>query len=79
MLGIESDITKRLAVFERNVLRRMFGGIKINENWGTRYNKELSQLFGDLDIISFVRISLLNWIGHVTRMGSTRTFKSSHQ
>jgi len=41
--------------------------------------KELLQLFGDLDIISFVRISLLNWICHVTRMNSTRKFKSSNQ
>jgi hypothetical protein len=29
------------------------------------YNIELIQLFGDLDIFSFVRISRLNWIGHV--------------
>jgi hypothetical protein len=27
----------------------MFGGIEINENWRQRYNKELMQLFGDLD------------------------------
>jgi len=25
------------------------------------------QLFGDLDILPFVRISQLNWIGHVNR------------
>jgi hypothetical protein len=30
------------------------------------------QLFGDLDVFSFVRISLLNWIGHVSRMDSKR-------
>jgi hypothetical protein len=30
------------------------------------------QLFGDLDILPFVRISRLNWIGHVNRMDSTR-------
>jgi len=30
------------------------------------------QLFGDLDILSFVRISQLNWIGHVNRMNSNR-------
>jgi len=34
------------------------------------------QLFGDLDIFSFVRISLLNWISHVNRMDSKR--KVSH-
>ena len=35
-------------------------------------NKELMQLFGDLDIFSFIRISHLNWIGHVKRMGNKR-------
>jgi hypothetical protein len=30
------------------------------------------QLFGDLDILLFVRISLLNWIDHVNRMDSKR-------
>jgi hypothetical protein len=29
---LNKDI-KRLSVFERKVLRRIFGGIKINENW----------------------------------------------
>jgi hypothetical protein len=32
----------------------MSGGIKVRENWRKRYNKELMQLFGDLDILSFV-------------------------
>jgi len=30
------------------------------------------QLFGDLDILSFVRISQLNWTGHVDRNGNKR-------
>jgi len=30
---LNNDIAKRLAIFERKVLRRMFGGIKANENW----------------------------------------------
>jgi hypothetical protein len=32
-LDIENGIAKWLAAFERKVLRRMFGGIKVNENW----------------------------------------------
>jgi hypothetical protein len=48
----------------------VFGGIKENENWRKRYNKELMQLFGLLGILSFVRISRLNWIGYVNRMDS---------
>jgi len=37
-----------------------------------RYDKELMQLFGDLGIFSFLRISQLNWIGLVNRMESKR-------
>jgi hypothetical protein len=37
-----------------------------------RSNNELLQLFGDLDILSLVRTSGLNWIGHVKRMNNTR-------
>jgi len=29
-------------------------------------------LFGDLDVLSFVRVGRLNWIGHVNRMDSKR-------
>jgi hypothetical protein len=42
-----------MAMFERKFLRRMSGGIKVNKNWRRWYNKELLQLFGDLDIFSF--------------------------
>jgi hypothetical protein len=37
--------------FERKILIRMFWGIKANEIWRKRYNKELMQLFGDLDTV----------------------------
>jgi hypothetical protein len=36
------------------------------------YNKELMQPFGDLDTLSFLRISRLNWTGHVNGMDSKR-------
>ena len=35
------------------------------------------QLFGVLGILSFVRRSRLNWIGHVNRMDIKRNVKSS--
>jgi len=50
---LNKDVAKWLAVFERKVLRRMFGRIKVNENWIKRYNKEVIQLFGDLDHFHF--------------------------
>jgi hypothetical protein len=30
---LNKDIAKCLAAFERNILRKVFGGIKVNENW----------------------------------------------
>jgi hypothetical protein len=35
------------------------------------------QLFGDVDILSFVRISQLNWIGHVNRMDCKRKVRKA--
>ena len=64
------DIAKLLvATCAGTVLRRMFGGIKVNENWRKPYNEELMQVFGDLDILSFVRISRFNWIACVKQNG----------
>jgi hypothetical protein len=63
--ALNEDIAKWLAAFERTVLRRMFGGIKVNENWRKRYNKELLQLFGDLGVLCFVRMCGLDLTGHV--------------
>jgi len=58
----------------------MSGGIKVNEDLRKRYNKELMQPFGGLDILSFVRlcllsyvtISWLNWIGHINIIHTKR-------
>ena len=81
--SLNKDVAKWLAAFGRKVLRRMFGGIKVNENWIKRSNKEVVQLFGDLDTLSFFIISRLIWIGHVNRTESKRkiikVFNNNHQ
>jgi hypothetical protein len=41
-LALNKDTAKRLAAFERKVLKRMFGGIKVHEYWRKLYNKELT-------------------------------------
>lgn len=65
---MNKDICKRIVAFQRKVLRRKFGEIKVNENWRKRYNKELMQMFGDLNALLFVKISRLICIFHVERM-----------
>jgi hypothetical protein len=72
--ALHKDVAKRGAAFEIKVVRRLLGGIRVNENWRKRSSKELMQLFVnlDVDILSFVRISRLNWIGHVNRLDRKR-------
>jgi hypothetical protein len=65
-----------VAAFQTNVLRRMSDRIKVNENWRKPNNEELIELFGNLNIFSFVKVRRPNWIGHVYRMGSNK--KVSH-
>jgi hypothetical protein len=55
-MELSSETGKQLAVFERKVLRKILGAIKINNCW-RRHNIELMQLYGDSDIVSFIRIT----------------------
>jgi hypothetical protein len=48
---MSSEISERLAVFERKVLRKILGALQINNYWRRRHNKELMLLYGDLDIV----------------------------
>jgi hypothetical protein len=50
----------------------MFGGITVNGIGRKGYNKKLIRLFGDLDVLSFVRIRRLNWIGPLNIMATKR-------
>jgi hypothetical protein len=47
-------------------------GITVKEICRRQYNKELMQLFGDLDILSSVRISQLKRTGQINRMDSKK-------
>jgi len=44
--------------FGKKSFKKMFKGIKVNENWGKLYNKKLMQPFGKLDEFSFIRINV---------------------
>jgi hypothetical protein len=45
---------KALAVFEKKVLRSIYGPIKDNNEWRIRYNYELWALYEDMDNITFI-------------------------
>jgi len=56
-----------LSIFERKILRRIYGPVTDGGRWRIRTNQELYQLCGESDIVIFCKLSRLIWAGHVIR------------
>ena len=57
----------RLSIFERKILRRIYGPVIDWGRWRIRTNQELYLLCGEDDIVKFCKLSRLRWAGHVIR------------
>ena len=57
-----------LQVFERRILRKIFGLICDNGKWHIRYNSELYSIHTDPEIIKTIKISKLRWTRQIMRM-----------
>ena len=73
MYGSESwELTstdcERLMVFERKVLRNIFGPVIVDGEWRSRYNHELYNLYTGENIVQKIKVQRLRWLGHVYRM-----------
>jgi hypothetical protein len=61
-----------LKVFERSILRKIFGPVCEMGQWRIRKNRELEQLIGNADVVKFIKSQRIAWLGHVMRMEDTR-------
>jgi sorting nexin-29 len=61
-----------LLLFERKILRKIFGPVQVNGVWRRRYNFELQGMLNEPDILRFIKVSRLRWFGHVQRMDDNR-------
>jgi hypothetical protein len=57
-----------LQIFERKILRRIYGPTQEQGRWCPRWNNELYRLYNDLNIVEDIRIIRLGWTGHIIRM-----------
>ncbi|XP_060665808.1 uncharacterized protein LOC132798106, partial [Drosophila nasuta] len=57
-----------LGVFERKILRKIFGPVRIGDDFRIRMNHELYELYDDVDVVRRITIQRLRWLGHVVRM-----------
>jgi hypothetical protein len=65
----------QLGLFERRVLRCIFGAKQENGTWRKRYNCELYEMFKDSDIVVYIKAKRLAWAARLTRMSDERTLK----
>ena len=72
---LKEIIIQELIVFERKILRRIFGTTKENQIWGIKTNEELDKLIKYKNIVNHSKAQKLSWFGYVQRMPDTRTVK----
>jgi hypothetical protein len=68
-------------VFERKILRKIFGPTRENQLLKIKTNDELDKLIKHQNIINHIKALRLSWFGHVQRMpgSGTRTKGSPKQ
>jgi hypothetical protein len=66
---------RSLEIFERKILRCIFGAVQENGQWRRSYNFELYKLYDEPDLTKHIRINRLHWAGHVMRMSDDRITK----
>jgi hypothetical protein len=57
-----------LRMFERKIIRRIYGPVMENNVWRIKYNEELNTLLKGEDIVRFIKSLRIRWLGHVERM-----------
>ena len=63
---LKENIKTKLRVFERKVLRRIYGPTKESDGtWRIKWNEELNRLIGNKNIINYIKTQRLAWFEHI--------------
>ena len=72
---LKENIIKKLLVFERKILRGIFGLKKENQTWRIKNNEELDKLIKHENVVNYLKAQRLSWFGHIQRMPEARATK----
>ena len=74
---LKETVIQKLFVFEKKILRRIFGPTKENQIWRVKTNEELDKLIKHKNIINYIKAQRLSRFGHVQRIPDNRTVKKT--
>jgi hypothetical protein len=55
-------------MFERKIIRKIYGPVMENNIWRIRYNEEINTLLKGEDMVRFIKSQRIIWLEHVERM-----------
>jgi hypothetical protein len=77
---LKEAIKQKLMVFERKILRRIFGPTKERDcTWRIKTNDKLNKLIGNKTLINYIKSQRLGSLGHVQRMPEERMVKKVYE
>jgi hypothetical protein len=54
-----------LRIFERQILRKIYGPVDIDNVWRIRNNMEVEELIEGADIVRFIKAQRIKCLGHI--------------
>ena len=72
---LKETIIQKLLVFDRKILRIIFGPMEENQIWRIKTNDELDKLIEHKNTFNCIKAQRPSWFGHVQRMLDIRTVK----
>ena len=69
------SIENNLLIFERKILRKIFGAVFEHGVWRSMYNHEIYRKFRQPDIVKVIKSHRIRWLGHLYRTEDANPLK----
>jgi hypothetical protein len=73
--AITGKMASSLMTWEKKILRKIYGPKCEQGVWRIRTNLELQNVYRSPDIVTEIKASRLEWLGHIIRMDGARMAK----